>query len=428
MDPQPRRSDWRSVLLIIFGLGGALLAITSAIGILIFIAINESFMLAMDVGSLASILTAGTLIAIGLLLLPVAWLSAQRLRGRDLKPVVLSPLRPWMWAFIPSLWIVVLAVATIYHNAPGAGWYMPVLHFLSIALPIYLVLRFSINRISLGSSQRAWGIFGIGMVLSPLLAIIAEITIIAIGVLVAAVFLGFNPDILAEAEELIRQIEAASDMDSLLYAIGPLLNNPLTLLTALAILSFFVPIFEELAKSLGVWFVAGRLTSPAQGFALGVLSGAGFALAESLSASLTADDTWAVTLGMRAVSGSMHMLATGLFGWGIAHARLEKRYFRMVAMASMAILLHAVWNAGAVFSVAGGIRVMLAMPEVDFLGTLMAIGGAGIIFLLTGSMVVAFFVINRRLRASGPPRQLSQGRMGEPHSPAEEPVDTGGVK
>jgi len=428
MHPEPRSIDWRTILLIIFGFSGALLAITSGIGIFIFVAINESFMLATDVGPLASILTASTLIAIGVLLLPASWLSVQRLRGRDFNPIALPPLRPWMWMLIPVLWILVLALATLYHSAPGAGWYIPVLHFLSIALPIYLVLRLSINRITLGSSQRAWGVFGIGMTLSPLLAIIAEITIIAMGILVIAVILGFNPDSMAQAEELIRQVEAAPNMDSLVYALGPVLKNPLTLLTALTILSFFVPIFEELAKSLSVWFVADRFTSPAQGFALGVLSGAGFALAESLSASLTVDDAWAVTLGMRAVSGSMHMLATGLFGWGIAYARLEKRYFRMIAMALTAVLLHAFWNAGAVFSVAGGIRVMLTAPDFDFLGTVMTIGGAGLLFVLASGMVIAFFVINRRLRAPSLPSPLPQETEAEPNDSNETLDGEGKVK
>jgi len=427
MDSKPHNADWRSILLLIFGLSGAIIAISSAIGIFIFVAINENFFLATDLGPLASILTASTLLAIGLLLLPLSWLSLQHVRGREFEPLVLPSLRPWTWVAIPSLWIIVLALATAYHAAPGAGWFIPILHFLSIALPIYLVVRLSISHISLGSSQRAWGVFGIGMALSPFLAVIAEVTIIVLGVLAVAIFLGFNPDVMAQAENLINQLERAPDMDSVLYTVGPLLKNPLSLLTALMVLSFLVPIIEETAKSLGVWFVADRLASPAQGFALGILSGAGFALAESLSASLTADDAWAVTLGMRAVSGSMHMLATGLFGWGIASARLEKRYFRLLGMALLAILLHAAWNAGAVFAVAGGIRVMLAMPEIDILGSLMSVGGAGLLFVLMSAMVVAFFVLNRRFRAADP-SQGTQDIQDEAYLPDSGQNDMGGVK
>jgi hypothetical protein len=402
MESRPSGADWRSILLIIFGLSGTLLAISSAIGIFAFMAFNETFLAQMNTPVLASILTASTLVAIGLLLLPVTWLSVKRLRGWDFGSFTLPPLRPWAWALIPILWILILILATLYNNAPGANWYLPVLHFLSIAMPIYLVIRIAINRIPLGSSQRAWTVFGVGMTLSPILAVIGEIVILAIGVLVIAVYLGINPEIMAEVERLISQIEQAPDMDSMVYLLEPLLKNPLTLLAALTLLSFLVPVIEETTKSLGIWLVSDRLASPAQGFALGILSGAGFALAESLSASLTVDDTWGVTLFVRAISGSMHMLATGLVGWGIAYARLEKRYFRMIGMTLLAILLHAAWNAGVVFTVAGGARAMIAAPDFDFVSILLALGGMGLLFMLLSGMIVAYFVINPKLRTPSP--------------------------
>lgn len=427
MDSNPRSTGWRSILIIIFSLGGSALTISSAIGILIFLAINTNFVLDANLPQLATVLVASTLIVIGLLLLPVAWLSLQRLRGLKFDSLVLPPLRLWAWISIPGLWILVMVLATLYYDAPGASWYVPFLHFLSIALPIYLVIRIGANRIPLGSSQRAWGVFGIGMTLAPLLAVIAEFTMIALGIAVVAVYLGFNPDKMVAVEQLVNQVEQASDLDSLVYTVGPLLQNPLTLLTALAFLSFLVPVIEETAKSLGVWLVADRLKSPAQGFALGILSGAGFALAESLSASLTADNSWAVTLTTRAISGSMHMLATGLFGWGIAYARLEKRYLRLVGMSLLAILLHATWNAGVIFSVAGGVRVMLTMPDFDLLGSLLTIGGAGLLFVLTSGMVLSFFILNWRLR--GPAQPPVQQEMVEASGSTNEvPNEMGKVK
>ncbi len=100
MESKPHGTDWRSILLVIFGFGGAVLAISSAIGILIFIAVNENFLTQMNTPVLASVLIASTLIAIGLLLLPVAWLSVRRLRGLDFDSLTLPPLRPWAWIVI----------------------------------------------------------------------------------------------------------------------------------------------------------------------------------------------------------------------------------------------------------------------------------------------------------------------------------------
>ena len=408
MDSQPRGSDWRSILLLIFSLGGTLLAISAAIGSLFLVALNESVIPEANVSLLATILTASTLIAVGLLLLPVAWLSLKRLRGQEFESFSLPALRPWAWIALPALWLLVMTLATLFHNALGSNWYAPFLHFSSIALPIYLIVRISINRIPLGSSQRAWGVFSSGMTLSPILAIITEGFVIVFGLIAFGVYIGLNPEKMFDFERLVNQIQQAPDMDSLIFLAEPFLKNPLTLFIALTLLSVFVPIIEETSKSLGVWLVADRLNTPAQGFALGILSGAGFALAESLFASVTADETWAIALAMRAVSSSMHMLASGLIGWGIAYARLEKRYLRFLGMTILGMLLHAAWNAGVVFSVAGGVRVMFAMPGFDFLGAFMSLGGMGLIFILTGSMIFSFFMINVRLNAPSPSPTQSQ--------------------
>jgi hypothetical protein len=416
MDSKPSGSDWRSILLLIFSVGAALLAISGAIGMLILMAVSENFFSEAAPSPLATTLTATSLIAIGLLLLPMGWLSFKRLQGQEFKTISLSALRPWVWFALPAVWLLTLTLVTLFYNASGAHWYMPFLHFLAIAIPIYLVIHIAANHIPLGSSQRAWSVFACGVSLSPALAVIAEGIIILLGAIAVGLYLTGDPERMSEIERLVNQVQNAPDMDSMLLLLGPVLKNPLTLLAALTLLSVFVPIIEESFKSLGVWLVADRLGTPAQGFALGVLSGAGFALAESLFASATADASWAVTLGMRAISGAMHMLAAGLVGWGIAYARLEKRYLRLIGMTFLAMLLHGVWNAGAVFTIAGGVGVMLSMPDFDILGSIMMLAGTGLLFFLMTGMFLALILINIRLRTS-PTTPLS-----EMHS------DTGGVK
>ena len=399
MDPQPRSTEWRSILLLIFSLTGTIFFFSAGVALLTFTSLNNPIILESNNTRLATILTASTLIALGLLLLPVAWLSWKRLRGPEYEIVSLPAIKPWIWVALPGLWVVSITVATLFYDAPGASIYIPFLHFLAISLPIYLIIRVFINRIPLGSRQRAWGVFSSGLTLSPLLAVIAEGIIIVLGLLALGVYLGFNPEKMFGFERLVNQIEQAADMESLVFIIGPLLKNPLTLVVALAFLSVFVPIIEEIFKSIGVWMVVDRLSTPAQGFALGVLSGAGFALSESLFASVTADDTWAVTISARVISSTMHMLATGLVGWGIAYARLEKRYLRLIGMLFLAILLHGVWNAGAVFSAAGGVGLLLSSSEFDILSSILMLVGIGLIFLLASGMFVALFILNKRLRS-----------------------------
>jgi RsiW-degrading membrane proteinase PrsW (M82 family) len=404
-----------------------LLTVSAAIGMLIMLAMTENTIQEVAPSPLATILTAGSLITIGLFLSPVAWLSLKRLRGQKFETFRFPPLRPLGWILIPGLWLVSVILATLLKEAPGANWYEPFLYFFAIAIPIYLVIRITVNQIALGSSQRAWGVFSSGMTLSPALAVIAEGLVIGFGLVMFGGYLALHPEKLSDVERLVNQIQQAPDLDSLLYLVGPLLKNPLTLIIALALLSLFVPIIEETLKSLGVWLVANKLSTPAQGFALGALSGAGFALAESLFASVTADDSWAITLVMRAVSGTMHMLTAGLVGWGIAYARLEKRYVRLFGLALLAMLLHGAWNAGAVLSTVGGVGVMLSTPEFDIFSSILALSGIGLLFLLMSGMFVALFVINARLKSPSQ-TQLVPLEIEEPSQALSPDEQSAGVK
>ena len=401
MDAEPHGTDWRSILLLTFSLGVAVLAILTAIGTLLVLFLNASILYrlqGMNASPLVTILMASALFAMGLLLLPVAWFSWQRLRGQEAHPFSFPPIKPWAWILIPGLWVFAMVAATVFYDARGAGWFVPFLHFFSIGFPIYLVIRIAVNRIPLGSSQRAWGVFGVGMTVGPFLAIIAELSVVVFVLVIVGAYMGLNPEIAFDLQRLAAQIDRAPDMESLLTLVGPYINNPLALIGALALLSVFVPIIEETFKSLGVWLVVDRLSSPAQGFAMGVLSGAGFALAESLFASITPDSAWVMTLSMRAVSGSMHMLVTGLVGWGIAYARLEKRYLRLVSMMLLAIFLHGTWNSGAVLTVAGGLRFMLAATDFDVMGGILMLSGIGLLFVLIAGVIVTLFIINAKLR------------------------------
>ncbi len=400
MESQTRSSDWRSMLLLIFSLGSAFVILSTAMALLVMFLVNDRMLSV--AAPLTNILGATTLTAIGLLLLPAGVLSWQRLKGRSFESFELRPLPVWALVLLPVLWLVVISLATLLYEAPGAAWYVPFLHFLAVALPVYILVRIGIRAIPLGSIQRVWAVFASGYSLSLLLAIVLEVLMLLLVVIVLGVFVGLDPGRLGDLERFARQVERARDIESLLPIVAPLLKSPLTLLAALSFLSVFVPFVEELAKSIGVWLVVDRLSSPAQGFALGFLSGAGFALAESLSATLTPDTTWALSFVTRSLSGSMHMLASGLVGMGIASLRLEKRFGRMAILTLLAMLLHASWNAGAVLTVAGGLRVALAVPGFDLAGVLFGTAGIGLLLVLTASMAVAMVLVNLRLRRPMP--------------------------
>jgi len=394
MDTQPRRYEWRSIVLLIYSLASAFVILGASAGLLVAFLLNRRTLGVPP--PLPSILGATTLTAIGLLLLPAGVLSWQRLNGRKFEPFQLPRLSAWEWVAFPLLWIVMLVLATLLYDAPGGAWYLPFVHFLAVMIPVYLLVRVAIHTIPLGSIQRVWAVFGSGYSLSLLLAIILEGLMVVLGIVVLAVLIGYNPERLAEMQRLVARIEAARNVEALVYILEPLLRSPLTLLVALGFLSVFVPIVEELAKSIGVWLVADRLRSPAQGFALGLLSGAGFALAEGLTATLTPDSTWALSFLTRGVSSCMHMLSTGLVGMGIASLRLERNLFKMAFLTCLAILLHATWNAGAVLMVAGVLRIALEFPQVSLTGMFMGIAGIALLFALGSGMLVSLVLLNLR--------------------------------
>ncbi|MEW6239225.1 MAG: PrsW family glutamic-type intramembrane protease, partial [Chloroflexota bacterium] len=164
--------------------------------------------------------------------------------------------------------------------------------------------------------------------------------------------------------------------------------------------SILTPLIEEPVKSIGVWLGADRLRTPAQGFALGALCGAGFAVVESMFATFSPDQSWGVTFLTRSASGLMHITASGLIGWGVARARLSRRHLPLIGAYALGIAIHGLWNGAAISIVAGGMRIALnaVTREIDFFGIFMALGGMGLLFVMTVAIVVFLPVFNHRLR------------------------------
>ncbi|GAB4505715.1 MAG: hypothetical protein Fur0043_27120 [Anaerolineales bacterium] len=396
---QPTATDWRATLLLIFSLTLALMAFTAALAILTITLLSREELIAMDLSPLSSLLLASTLAALGALWLPMGYYSVRRLRGQPTAVLVFPPLRLWAWLLLPLLWMIAIVLASLLYEAPGTLIYTPLLHFLTIALPIYLAVRVAASRISPGSHLRAWGVLGSSMFIGPMLAITLELALVIVIVIAAALLTGvLNPNALNAAQRLVDRMNAAPNLDSLLTSLAPVIRHPLTLVAALIFLSGFVPFIEESAKSCSVWMMSGRLSSLAQGFALGVISGAGFALVEGLATVVSPDEVWGTAFVARAFSSLMHILAAGLTGLGIAYARLQRRYLRFAGLFALSILVHGIWNAGAVLAALGSLRTALVSSEMDLPGALLMLVGIFILFVMVTLMVSSLFVLNVRLR------------------------------
>ena len=129
----------------------------------------------------------------------------------------------------------------------------------------------------------------------------------------------------------------------------------------------------------------------------GVISGAGFALVESMfnTASLMGD-TWLVVTSMRFGTTLMHMLASGIVGWGLACAWTQRKFLRLAGAYIAAVLLHGVWNGLAIFL---SISMIAPGQTPEIIARLGKITFWGLGFLTVIAFVV-LLLINARLRRS----------------------------
>jgi hypothetical protein len=147
--------------------------------------------------------------------------------------------------------------------------------------------------------------------------------------------------------------------------------------------------------------MAKRLQRPSQGFCLGVISGAGFALVESLLASSTPGQGWGQLLAARAGGGLMHIFASGLMGWGIASAWQGKR-LRLLGTYVLSVLIHGLWNSAAILIEAGSFQAYLNNNGFSKLFDSFSIGGITLLALLVLITLPALILINRKMRQPDP--------------------------
>lgn len=289
-------------------------------------------------------LLAGGAALCGTLLLPGSIHAFRRLAGHPPRPIVSFPswLRPTLLIFLLPL---LLLFGHWVNQQDQIAWLiLPIVHGLSIGLPILWFVYLAIRNLSAGSPQRQWGVFSTGLVLAPVLSFFIEIFVILFLILAWSAWATTQPDLLRDLTNLAQRLEQARvSPEEVLRILEPYIASPVVLFAILSVFSVLVPLIEETIKPLGVWMLANRNLSPAQGFAAGVLSGAGFALAESLALSSTGED-WALAVFTRIGTGALHILASGLVGWGLARAWGERKFLQLAATYLLAVFLHSIWN------------------------------------------------------------------------------------
>jgi hypothetical protein len=356
--PHYSYSIWQfifSLLAILVCWGGALLFTLFGVGVAL---------VQLDVNTISMFLIASAGLACGVLLVPSAYLSGQRVFGwPEWKPPSLPVfLRPTV--LILLLPIVLLAGYWISRYPHLALFILPVLHILAVGLPVWWIVYLSIRGLPAGSPQRMWGVFGSGLLLGPSLILFLETAALTIFGVVGMLYIGSRPELLDELSRTMELLSSGQTImpEEIFKVFGPYLVQPGVILAIISLAAVVVPLIEEAVKPIGVWLLVGFNLSPTAGFVAGALCGAGYALFESLALSSSGEE-WAFQVAARIGTAGVHILNTALMGQALVMAWRTGRYARLGLIYLFVVLIHGIWNALTVFTVANSAMVELGIQS-----------------------------------------------------------------
>jgi len=295
---------------------------------------------------------------------------------------------------------LVLWIGSLLQSNQSINWLaLPILTVPAVAIPVWLLLRMGRKDLPPESHWRTWSTFGLSISLTTIILFTLEIIVIIFIFLVVGIYLATNPELMTQLQELSNQFMFTEpSSDEAMRAFAPYLTKPGVVVSTLLLFSVIVPLLEEAIKPLGVWLLAGKLASQAQGFSLGALCGAGFALVETLNNSGQTDD-WGSILFTRIGTAAMHITTSALIGAAIVLAWRERRYLRLLATYMLGVFLHGLWNFLAVTN--GFSSVLVTYPSnisYESLNTYQVLEGASSIglFVLTLTLIVILIISNRK--------------------------------
>lgn len=349
------------------------------------------------------------------LLLLCGWFVLQKAMNRDIADTPFIP--PFAdWHLIPVIGLALVGVTVgglaAYSEIKWLGWLiMPFATILVIVPPIGLLFGYGSRGLETGPRWRVFAVLGLGMTVGPVIMVVLEmVTLLGIIVSGAVLIAILEPATFQDMIQLSQIIQTETSEDVLLNLLAPYISNPFAIAVGIGYIALIVPLIEELLKPLAVWLFASKIESPSQGFVLGLLSGAAFALIESLNASADGTTSWPIIVSVRAGTSILHITASGLMGWGIVSAFKEKRYGRFFAAYFSAVMIHGIWNASAVGTGLSALGESIGRPEwlLNFAPALVC----GLLVMGVG-MFAVLLASNRKLRNISKPITLEENDIKE---------------
>jgi hypothetical protein len=283
-----------------------------------------------------------------LVLFAVTFFTLQKYRGVSAadQQVSLRFAPGWMGALIVGAFACILLGYLITRMGTVDWLVLPVLTVPAIVLPLAVLLALGTRHLPFGTRWQTWTILGLSMTLGPVLLFILEIVLGLAGLVGVLVYIMTQPELVAQLQGISqRLLIIGPQSEEAIRLLSPYLTRPAVIGGLLLYVAVLVPAIEEMLKPIGVWLFARKLHSPAQGFSLGALSGAGYALIETVGVSGQQSGEWASLLFTRIGTGLLHITTSALMGVAIVYAMRERRYARLLATYLLAVLLHGLWNA-----------------------------------------------------------------------------------
>ena len=282
---------------------------------------------------------------------------------------------------------LVLGLGTLIVNFEVATTYLfPPLFMLGAALSTLAVLAWSYRRMD---APLTWRQASLAFVCGSTLAIIVAV--------VLEIILPFLAYLLLEPVWYLAEGLADFGWGTPGW-IERLFSSPL-ILVLLAVVAVQAPIPEELAKALGIpMFGRTRITNERQAFAIGLASGAGFAILENmLYEGLYASHNgwgWAGITLLRSIGSVLHPIGTGIVALGWFRMK-EGGAGKLFKAYLLAVGLHTLWN--------GGFEPLVYLTGLDYFvgsGSSLSLYGETLSALLVGYLIllsIGLWLLLRRI-------------------------------
>ncbi len=275
--------------------------------------------------------------------LAAIWHGAGSLRGSNSRPMRLPPFYIFYIVFGLVLGIGnLLLVGKDNRLFPGefVQLVFPPFFVLGASVPVFAALAFAYRRLNWPVTWRQGMLM---FICGGTLSIIA--TILLGGVLPYVYYLLVEPFEYLSMEFIYVFSSGGSGVFARLF------ESPLIFFYLLYI-AFQAPFPEEYAKALGPGFMKGRISSERMAFALGLASGAGFAVIENMRyQGLFAQFygwSWGGITALRGIGAVDHALWTGIIALAVyrERGRLPGWGMRIVRAYLFSVGLHTLWNGG----------------------------------------------------------------------------------